>query len=91
MMGIIQACVIWEALDQATRDMPDKTCYFYMGKEYSFRDVDELSDRLACGLLGLGIQKGDRIGIIALNQPEWVFTYFAAAKIGAFSIIRGSK
>jgi fatty-acyl-CoA synthase len=82
-MGTIQARVIWEVLDQAARDVPDKTCYLFSGKEYTFKDVDELSDRLACGLLQLGIQKGDRIGIIALNQPEWVFTYFAAAKIGA--------
>lgn len=83
MTDIIQASVIWEVLDQAAKSVPDKTCYFFMGKEYSFRVVDEMSDRLACGLLDLGIGKGDRIGIIALNQPEWVFTYFAAAKIGA--------
>jgi fatty-acyl-CoA synthase len=83
MMDIIQAKVIWEVLDQAAKSVPDETCYFYMGREYSFRAVDEASDRLACGLLDLGIGKGDRIGIIALNQPEWVFTYFAAAKIGA--------
>jgi fatty-acyl-CoA synthase len=83
MTDIIQANVIWEVLDQAAKSVPDKTCYFFMGKEISFRAVDEMSDRLACGLLDLGIRKGDRIGIIALNQPEWVFTYFAAAKIGA--------
>lgn len=83
MTDLIQADVIWEALDKAARSVPDKTCYFYMGKRYSFRDVDGLSDRLACGLLKLGIVRGDRIGIIGLNQPEWVLTYFAAAKIGA--------
>lgn len=83
MTDIIQANVIWEVLDQAAKSVPDKTCYFFMGREISFRTVDEMSDRLACGLLDLGIGKGDRIGIIALNQPEWVYTYFAAAKIGA--------
>ena len=69
MTDIIQASVIWEVLDQAAKSVPDKTCYLFMGKEYSFRVVDEMSDRLACGLLDLGIGKGDRIGIIALNQP----------------------
>ena len=83
MTEIIQANVIWEVLDQAAKSVPDKTCYFFMGKEYTFKHVDEMSDRLACGLLDLGIGKGDRIGIIALNQLEWVYTYFAAAKIGA--------
>jgi len=82
-MAIGQARVLWQVLDQAAKSVPDKTCYFCMGNEYSYREVDDLSDRLACGLLRLGIGKGDRIGVIALNQPEWVFTYFAAAKIGA--------
>ena len=31
----------------------------------------------------LGIGRGDNIAVIALNHPEWVYTYFAAAKIGA--------
>jgi len=35
--------------------------------------MDERSDRVACGLLGLGIRKGDRIGIVGLNQPEWLY------------------
>ncbi len=82
-MDVDQSRVIWEVLDRAAKSVPDKTCYFFMGKEYDFKAVDEMSDRLACGLFELGICKGDRIGIIALNQPEWVFTYFAAAKIGA--------
>ena len=82
-MDIIQASVIWEVLDKAASSVPDKTCYYFMGKKFTFQDVDEMSDRLACGLLNLGIKKGDRIGIIALNQPEWVLSYFAAAKVGA--------
>ena len=45
--------------------------------------MDRVSDRVACGLLDQGFQKGDRIGIIGLNQPEWLYAYFAAAKIGA--------
>jgi fatty-acyl-CoA synthase len=57
--------------------------YVYQGKDYSFREVDKASDRVAAGLLRLGLKKGDRIGIIGLNQPEWLYTYFAAAKIGA--------
>ena len=32
MTGIIQANVIWEVLDEAAKSVPDKTCYFFMGK-----------------------------------------------------------
>jgi len=38
--------------------------------------------RLASGLLSLGFARGDRVGIVALNQIEWVQLFFAAAKIG---------
>jgi fatty-acyl-CoA synthase len=83
MAEISKANLIWQALREAVEELPDKPCYIYEEKEISFKEVDEASDRVASGLLKLGYGKGDRIGIIALNQPEWLFTYFAAAKIGA--------
>jgi fatty-acyl-CoA synthase len=78
--------LIHDALWEAARPLPDgssRTAYIYRGKEISFREVDEASDRVAAGLLSLGIGRGDRIGMIGTNQPEWLYTYFAAAKIGA--------
>jgi fatty-acyl-CoA synthase len=38
---------------------------------------------VARGLLGLGIEKGDRVGIWAPNRAEWLFLQLAAAKVGA--------
>ena len=40
-------------------------------------------DRLAAGLISLGIERGDRVGIWSLNNLEWVLTMMAAARIGA--------
>ena len=40
-------------------------------------------DRVARGLMALGINKGDHVGIWATNYPEWVVAQFATAKIGA--------
>ena len=42
MMDIIQAGVIWEVLDKAANSVPGKICYFFMGEEYTFKDVDEM-------------------------------------------------
>ncbi|MGY3694101.1 fatty-acyl-CoA synthase [Bradyrhizobium sp. USDA 3240] len=39
-------------------------------------------EALAAGLLALGLQRGERIGIWSLNRPEWTLTQFAAAKAG---------
>jgi fatty-acyl-CoA synthase len=49
---------------------------------WTYRELDEAADRLAAGLLHLGLVPGDRIGIWAPNRYEWVVTQFASAKAG---------
>src|SRR4029077_16904261 len=48
----------------------------------SYGELREAADRLAAGLLTLGLQPGDRIGIWSPNNSEWVLTQFATAKAG---------
>ena len=43
-------------------------------------------DRLAAGLLALGLAKGDRLGIWAPNRSEWLLTQFATARIGVILV-----
>ena len=52
------------------------------GIRWSYRDLAEESDRLAAGLLAIGLQPGDRIGVWSPNRPEWVALQFASARIG---------
>ncbi len=78
-----KADVIGRVLEEAAAEWPDRRMYAFQGQEISFQEMNERSDRVAAGLLRLGFARGDRIGIIGLNQPEWLYTYFAAAKIGA--------
>jgi fatty-acyl-CoA synthase len=49
---------------------------------WSYRQLNEAADRLAAGLLRLGLEPGDRIGIWSPNRYEWVVTQFATAKAG---------
>jgi len=72
-----------EALRDAARRTPGKPFFYYRNQEFSYKELDEHSDRLASALMEHGIQRGDKIAILALNQPEWLITFFAAAKIGA--------
>ncbi|WP_111428778.1 AMP-binding protein [Rhodobacteraceae bacterium DSL-40] len=48
----------------------------------TWAELREKVDALACGLLRLGLERGDRVGIWAPNCAEWVFTQFATAKAG---------
>jgi len=49
---------------------------------WTFADLLEQVDRFAAGLLALGLEPGERIGIWAPNCAEWTVTQFAAARAG---------
>jgi len=49
----------------------------------SFDEVEETVRQLALGLVGLGVDKGDKVSILANTRPEWTYFDFAALSIGA--------
>jgi len=53
------------------------------GRRLSYRELAVQTDLLARGLLGLGFGRGDRIGIWATNNVEWLLLQLATARIGA--------
>ena len=58
----------------------------HQGIRWSYAEYRRQVDRLAGGLLALGLTKGDRVGIWAPNCTEWCLTQFATAKIGAILV-----
>jgi fatty-acyl-CoA synthase len=53
---------------------------------WTYRELMRRVDRLAAGLLAIGVYKGDRVGIWSANRPEWVLAQFATARIGAILV-----
>ncbi|MEU3015935.1 AMP-binding protein [Nocardiopsis sp. NPDC007018] len=53
------------------------------GLRLTYRRFGEEVERVALGLLGLGVAKGDRVGVWAPNRSEWVLVQYATARIGA--------
>lgn len=70
-------------LNIATAICPDKTAIVFEDKRYTFSQLNERVNRLANGLLKLGIKKGDRVAFLQVNCNQCVETYFAVAKTGA--------
>ena len=64
---------------------PDRLCVTYCDRDYrrTFAEFNREVEAAAKGFLALGVGKGDHIAIWATNVPEWLITFFAAAKIGA--------
>jgi fatty-acyl-CoA synthase len=52
----------------------------------TYAQLDAAVDRVARGLLALGVERGDRVGIWAPNRAEWVLVQYATAKIGAILV-----
>jgi len=82
MSAIPTASTIGATLQEAAKRRSGATAYIDGGQSISFADMDVIVDRIACGMLGLGLERGDRIGLLALNQIEWLQVFFAALRIG---------
>jgi acyl-CoA synthetase (AMP-forming)/AMP-acid ligase II len=65
---------------------PDRELMVFDGKRWTFDQTNDRVNRLANALTGLGVEKGDRIGILQVNCSQYIETYFAIAKIGAILV-----
>lgn len=74
---------LYSFLDQAAEKYPEKACTIFKGAEISYREMNEITDRLAAGLASIGVKKGDRVGVFIPNTPQFVIAYFALLKLGA--------
>jgi fatty-acyl-CoA synthase len=58
----------------------------HQNARYTYAQLLDEVNRAARGLLALGVQRGDRVGIWSPNAAEWVITQYAAAKVGAILV-----
>jgi fatty-acyl-CoA synthase len=72
------------ALDRMAATQGDRPALIvrHQGTRWTYTELASAADRFAAGLLALGLEPGDRIGIWSPNNTEWVVTQFAAAKAG---------
>jgi fatty-acyl-CoA synthase len=71
-------------LDAVADATPDATALVVPRQDvrWSYERLRRETDAFAAGLVALGLQPGDRIGIWSQNNAEWVVTQFATAKAG---------
>jgi long-chain acyl-CoA synthetase len=71
--------------DAAERE-PDKTAFVHSGRRLSWGELDGLVDRTAAGLLGLGLQRGDRVGLQLGNTLDFPVVYFGVLRAGLVAV-----
>ena len=75
---------VGQLLDRIAAEGPDRPALVarHQNVRWSYAELRDRANDLAAGLIALGLQPGERIGIWSPNNAEWVLTQFATAKAG---------
>ena len=75
-------------LEHWAETTPDKEYIVYSDRDlrFTWRQFNERVDRMAKGMLSIGVTHGTHVGIWATNVPDWLTFLFASAKIGAVAV-----
>jgi fatty-acyl-CoA synthase len=79
---------IGDMFDRTADRYPDTEALVscHQGLRYSYRQLKDEVNRCARALIGLGVDKGQRVGIWAPNCAEWTIVQFATSKLGAILV-----
>ncbi len=86
--GINPNSTIGDMLDVQVERFADRDALVNVesGERFTYAEFRDEVERVARGLMALGIQRGHHVGIWSTNYSEWVLTQFATAKIGAVMV-----
>jgi len=81
----LQDKTIGQWLEHWAETTPDKEYLVYSDRDlrFTWKEFNERVDKMAKGLLAIGVTKGTHVGIWATNVPDWLTFLYAGAKIGA--------
>jgi len=77
---------LYQFLDDSAEKHPDNIALVFYGKEITYKELKELSDKFANALQNLGIQKGDRVAFLLPNCPQFVIGFYGTMKAGAVPV-----
>jgi fatty-acyl-CoA synthase len=82
------AKTVGELLDDVAAEFAENEALVstFEQRRLTYRQFRVEVDRLARGLMGIGVRSGDRVGIWSTNCVGWVLTQFATAKVGAILV-----
>ncbi len=82
---------IFHFLEESAKKYPDQPCTIFKGAAISFKEMNAITDQLAAALAGIGVKKGDRVGIFIPNTPQFVMAYFGILKAGGVVVAIDSR
>src|SRR5687768_2431778 len=87
-MRPLRDVTVGQLLSRLAESLPDHQALVYADRNlrFTFRELESEARLMACGLLGIGVRRGDRVAVWATNVPEWIVLQFALAKVGAILV-----
>lgn len=79
----IQEKPVFSMLQETANEFPLYPAFDFLGRKYNWQEIYDLSCHMAKGLQGLGVKKGQRIGLFLPNCPYFIVSYYAILMTGA--------
>ncbi|MCK9274504.1 MAG: AMP-binding protein [Syntrophales bacterium] len=77
---------LFEYLRDNAREFPERTAIIFYGREVTYRELDEKSEKFAHFLLDSGFKKGDRIALFLPSCPQYHIAHYGINKMGGIII-----
>lgn len=77
---------VFALLQSAAAGFPKRPALAFFGRHLSYEQLLREVERCSAVLAGLGVRRGDRVGLILPNCPEYVIAWYACQRIGAVAV-----
>ena len=77
---------VFHLLADSAAGFPDSTAIAFLGKHLTYRELLREVERFSAALAGLGVQRGDRVGLLLPNSPQYVIAWYACQRLGAVAV-----
>ncbi|MCU9593992.1 long-chain fatty acid--CoA ligase [Caldibacillus thermolactis] len=71
-----------DMLQETVKKYPNHSAIYFYGREMSYTELGQLTDKFGAALQEKGIKKGDRIAIMLPNSPQYIISYYGILKTG---------
>jgi len=75
-----------EYLRERARLDPERCLLIFYGREFSYAEIDQLSDSFAAFLIAAAVTPGDRVGVMLPNCPQFLIAFFGILKAAAVHV-----
>ena len=75
-----------ESVEKWAASLPDAVALRFEGEAITYEELNRRANRVANGLQGMGVEKGDRVAIMLPNIPEFVYAFVATLKLRAVAV-----